>query len=134
MTLPGDYVAMRRGKNGLRYTLIAADDAAVKAIDKIKEDELVVVRIRRNRSLPQMKLFFAILDHVAEATAYAHREVLLKWLKLQLHRYDWMMMPDGEVIRVPHSISFPAMPQGEFQRFFDQAMEVICTEVLPGYD
>lgn len=89
---------------------------------------------RRSRSLPQHRLFWRILQHVAKATQWEYPERLLIALKIRLGRYDLLQLPNGKLAPVPHSISFRKMPQEAFQEFFDQCLWLICTEVLPGYD
>lgn len=89
---------------------------------------------RQRRSLPQHRLFWRILQHVAKATQWEYPERLLVALKIRLGRYDLLQLPNGKLAPVPHSISFRQMPQEKFQEFFDQCMGLITTEVLPGYD
>ena len=122
---------------GARYPfmLVPVDDMASEALRKLPSSkEEIAVTIKRGRSLQQHRLFFAILTHVAESTEWETPERLLTALKLHLHRYDLMQMPNGKVVPVPESISFSAMPQAEFQRFMDDSVRVICEMVLPGYD
>lgn len=115
-----------------RHLLAPADDRSAALFDKARPDELVAIRLMRGRSIPQHRLFWAILSHVAEASSFEHAERLLVALKLRLGRYDLMAMPNGKVVPVPDSISFAEMPQDAFQRFFDDSLRVICAEVLPG--
>lgn len=96
--------------------------------------EEIDIKIARERSLPQHKLFWALLEHVAKASAFETPEKLLAAIKLRLGRYDLLAMPNGKVVPVPQSISFGKMPQDEFRKFFDQAVELICAEVVPGAD
>jgi len=115
-----------------RCTLVAADDRSNALFCKARPDELVAIRIMRGRSIPQHRLFWAILAHVAEASSFERAERLLVALKIRLGRYDLMTMPNGKIVPVPDSISFAEMPQDAFQKFFDDALRVICAEVLPG--
>jgi hypothetical protein len=43
-----------------------------------------------------------------------------------------VLAPDGELFTMQKSTAFEAMDQIEFKRFFNDAAEVICTEILPG--
>src|SRR5258707_5884685 len=129
-----DIVMMRRGRPPHHYTLLPADDRAADAIGKMPEGEVIGVRIMRKRSLPQHNLFWAVLDHVAKATEWETAERLLVALKIRLGRYDLLAMPDGKVVPVPQSIAFGEMTQGEFVKFFDESIALLCSEVLPGTD
>jgi len=127
-----DVIMMRRGRSPHSFTLIPVDDRAIDAIGKVPLGEAFGIRIMRERSLPQHNLFWAVLDHVGRATKFENAERLLVALKIRLGRYDLMKMPNGQVVPVPNSISFGAMTQGEFQTFMDDAIGLICSEVLPG--
>jgi hypothetical protein len=116
------------------YSLLPQDATGADRIAKIPLGEDVEIQIMRGRSLPQHRLFWAILRHVAEATRWESAERLLVALKLRLGRYDLMKMPNGKVVPVPDSIAFRAMTQDQFQQFMDQSIALICSEVLPGMD
>jgi hypothetical protein len=45
-----------------------------------------------------------------------------------------MKMPSGKIVPVPDSIAFSEMPGDRFTTFFDQSMEIICRDVLKGYN
>ncbi len=94
--------------------------------------ESVLVTVRRSRSAEQHRLFWAVLQHVAEAGHFETPEKLLAAVKLALGRYDLMKLPNGKVVPVLQSISFGAMDQDDFQRFMDEALRVICRDVVPG--
>ncbi len=127
-----DVIMVRRARGSYSFTLVPFDDRAVDAIGKLPRDEPVGIRIVRDRSLPQHRLFWAVLDHVGRATKFENAERLLVALKIRLGRYDLMKMPNGKIVPVPHSISFAAMTQDQFQTFMDEAVNLICSEVLPG--
>lgn len=116
------------------HMLIPSDDRACEQIKKLPIGEDFAVKIVRGRSLPQHRLFWAVLSHVAEASQWESPERLLVALKIRLGRYDLMQMANGKVVPVPDSISFAAMTQDEFQKFFDDAVNVICAEIVPGMD
>lgn len=119
---------MVRTETGLE----ANNPEAKAALARVKVGEAVMVNVRRSRSGQQHRLFWAMLTRVAEATHFETPERLLAALKLALSRYDLMKMPNGRVVPVLHSISFDAMSQDEFQRFMDDAVNIICRDVLPG--
>lgn len=117
-----------------RDCLVPQDDASAERIAKLPLGETVEVTIRRERSLPMHRLFFGILSHVAENSRFETPDRLLVALKIRLGRYDVCRLPNGRAVPVPQSISFAVMDQEEFQKFFDDAVRLICEEVLDGYD
>lgn len=115
-------------------SLFPADGPAMAAICALKVDEPVEVRIVKERSLPQHRLFWSVLKHVAENSKFESAERLLVALKVRLGWYDPVRLLNGKIIAVPHSIAFARMEQADFQDFFDRSIAVICDEVLAGYD
>jgi hypothetical protein len=105
------------------------DDAL---LAKIPVGEIVAVRIVRGRSLPQHRLFRAILSHVAESTKFETDEALLLALKIRLGKCHPVKFPNGKVTLAAHSTSFEEMAQDEFQEFFNNSIRLICEEVIPG--
>lgn len=127
-------ILMERRSNAFSEVLYPADAAARSALAKMKFGEVVEVTVKRGRSLSQHRLFWAVLKRVAEATEWGYPERLLVALKVRLGRYDLLQLPNGKLAPVPHSISFGEMPQDDFQQFMDQCIDLICTEVLPGFE
>jgi LPS O-antigen subunit length determinant protein (WzzB/FepE family) len=136
--LKADTIIMRRVSAGfeapLPYALMPVDEVGAALLGKISCGDEVAVKIMRDRSLPQHRLFWSVLRYVAEASEWETAEKLLVALKLRLGRYDLMKLPSGKVVPVPDSISFAAMTQDDFQQFMDRSIAIICTEVLPGMD
>lgn len=133
-----DALLMRRAPAPIgapyRDCLVPADDAAAEAIGKIPIGEAVLIQTKRGRSLQQHRLFWGLLSYVAEASEWETAERLLVAIKVRLGRYDLVKMPNGKCVPAPHSISFSAMKQDEFADFFNQAVDVICQDVLPSMD
>lgn len=116
------------------HVLVPQDHAGGDLLAKIPLGEDVAVKIMRDRSLPQHRLFWAVLRYVAEATKWRDPEKLLATLKWELGRFDLVKTLSGKVIPMPESISFAAMTQDAFQDFMDKSIALICSEVLPGMD
>lgn len=117
-----------------RDVLVPVDQKAADMIAKLPLGEDAVVTIKRDRSLPQHRLFWSVLQHVAHASKWENPDRLLIALKIRLGRYDLMQLPNGKVVPVPQSISFAAMSQDGFQEFMDASIRVICEEVVPSMD
>jgi len=118
--------------------LEAADAEASAALNKLPEGTQLLVRVLRPRSLEQHRLFFAVLQRVAEASRFETTDNLLNFLKLTTGMYDLMEVTDAEgkkrIVPILKSISFADLDQDKFQEFFDHSIRVICEKVLPGTD
>ncbi len=116
----------------MRRTATGLEPIDVDALAKIKIGTEVMVKVVNPRSIKQHRLFFALLTYVADATEFDSAETLLVAIKLALGRYDLVKLPNGKVVPHAQSISFASMKGDEFRIFFDQAMNLICRDVLPG--
>lgn len=106
--------------------LVPADFAADELLAELTEGKEVVITIRRPRSPPHHRFFFALLRKVCEATGRWHDEdELLDALKLATGHVRRVQRMDGEVILMPRSINFASMPEGPFARFKKRALWVI---------
>ena len=110
--------------------LAAADPQTAQALAKIAKGDHVAFRRATGRSSPQLRLYWALLKHVAEASHFEAAERLHVALKLALGRYDLMKMPNGKVVPIPHSTAFDAMSHEEFGKYFDDAVKIICRDIL----
>jgi hypothetical protein len=79
---------------------------------------------------------FALLQLVAEnSETYNTVEKALVAVKLAAGYFDPMVDPrTGEVVPVPHSISYDAMGQEDFERFYSSAMDGVLQVILPQMD
>ena len=129
MSDPDRRFLMRRAKLEHITVLIPVSADAHGELAKLKEEERVWVKLDRQRSDRQVRFFHALIKHVAEATAIESPEALKVWIKLQTGRFDLLKMPGGEIIKSPHSIT--AMNREEFSVFLDEAIRLICADILP---
>lgn len=117
-----------------RLTLNAlrpAEAEAEKLLAGYPNGVLLSVEVRKPRSLPQHRRFFAILQLVVENSE--------RWADVDDLRTDiaidvgWVekRVVRGVVYHVPKSISHSNMDQDEFQKFHDSAM-IIIESVIPG--
>lgn len=82
------------------------------------------------RSLPQLRLYWAVLQLVAERMNNAGRapidkRTLHQWVKLKCGYVDDIVLRTGEIVEVPGSVALDRMDQDEFNRFFEKAMAAI---------
>lgn len=126
---------MTKGRVLLSVTKLGyapADEEARAQHAKLKVGDKVLSRIERPRSLPQLRMYWDILSHVAESTEWGTAEKLHVALKVRLGLYDLMKLPNGKVVPVVQSASFDGMTQDQFQSYMDKALAVLCEETLGG--
>jgi hypothetical protein len=98
----------------------------------VPEGRDLSIRISRTRSARQHRLFWALMQIVVDNHPFYMRgEQLVEWLKVRLGYVDEIMFHDGNMMTKVSSISFTSMGQDEFQKFFNLALQVIVTEVMP---
>ncbi|CAB5220037.1 Protein of unknown function DUF1367 [uncultured Caudovirales phage] len=98
----------------------------------VPEGKDLSIRISRTRSARQHRLFWALMQIVVDNHPFYMRgEQLVEWLKVRLGYVDEIMFHDGSMMTKVSSISFTSMGQDEFQKFFNLALHVIITEVVP---
>jgi Protein of unknown function (DUF1367) len=126
--MSSDTIIMRR--NGDRLVPVAEWER--ERLMDIPEGRDLTVKITRTRSPKQHRLFWALMQLVVKNHPYYVRaEQLVEWMKVRLGYVEEVMFHDGQLLTKVSSISFGSMGQDEFQNFFNLAMDVITTEVLP---
>jgi Protein of unknown function (DUF1367) len=107
-------------------TLVPADIHAEEMFNTIKDGKEVLLRVFKPRNVQHHRKLFAILNCVVEnSEKYNDIEELLVIVKLAVGYATVVQGMDGEMYRVPRSISFSSMPQDEFERFFPRAVYVL---------
>lgn len=80
----------------------------------------VEVTIKKRRSLPQLKLYWAMLNNVVEATgSWPDAEHLHDALKLDLGYVTPIRTVDGKLAMIPDSAAMSKMDSAQFKTFFD---------------
>ena len=98
---------------------------------KIKEGEWVQVEIKKPRNIYFHRKYFAMLNIVLDnQTKYANVNDLLTEIKLRLGHYQEYIDHQGRLIYVPRSISFAAMDDLEFQKFYSKTIRAILANVV----
>lgn len=89
---------------------------------------------RQDRSPVHHRFYWALLGIVAGASdAFGgNAEMLHRWLKLKLGMIEEVRFFDGSAVLDLTSTSWLTMDQVEFRAFFDRAIHLIITEVIPG--
>lgn len=120
---------MRRSLGSLR----PIDPTSAEILDRIAKDEDVKVEITRPRNVKHHRKFFALLNAIyPHQDIYPTRTSFRAALSAALGFGETVKLGDGRTIIVPHSISFAKMDQTEFEAFYDRAVELILTRIVPG--
>jgi len=110
-----------------------ADAVAHKYVGKLKYNEEIMVEARRPRNIRQLRKYWVMVDLVFENQEHFRSEDdLSDSIKLAVGLTKTVRMPSGEDYRIPLSIAIEAMPQDEFDDFYNRAVNYVCTEVVPG--
>jgi len=123
-----EVIYVRRRGNKLEPCSLVDEEA----LNELPEGKDFSATIARTRSTKQHRFFWALLQKICENNeTYRRPEQLLLWLKIKLGYVEQVRFHDDKVWWVPQSISFNAMGQDEFKKFFDAALDVIVEEVIP---
>lgn len=125
-----DVLLIREGNRLGAYDALSAE-----AISNINLHEIVTASIRRPRNEKHHRKLFALLKVVFEnQSLFATTEELLGALKLATGLFDTGKTIEGVPYARPKSISFAAMDQHRFEQWYDKAVNVILTKILPNTD
>ncbi|MGX9944973.1 hypothetical protein ACTG4Q_21145 [Bradyrhizobium denitrificans] len=103
--------------------------------ERIPENVPVRVQFAQPRSGPRHRLYRVILRIVvANTDKFSTEDALHKTLLVGCGVVEPVISPDAEIIMCPSSTAFDAMPEDEFKAYFDQAMEIITSIIIPGLD
>jgi len=125
--MPLEVLLVREGTK-----LAAADPISAEVIAAIGLREMVTAEIRRQRNPRHHAKLFALLQVVFEnQSTFPTVEDLLCAIKLATGLFDTRVTVDGDRYQVPKSISFAAMDQTRFEQWYERAVEVILTRIIP---
>ncbi len=111
--------------------MLPQDERARNILGKLSPGDKVLVHVHKARWPEHNRLAWLFFTRVGEAIGKTPRQVAT-WLKVVTGRVDFIEMPNGKVVAAPQSISFESMGQDEFQRFWDEAVAIVCEHILPG--
>jgi hypothetical protein len=96
--------------------------------------DVVKCELKRERNPRHHRKFFALLKatmhHLPEAAPIKSNSHLLDLLKFETGYFETFVSLHNEVIHKPKSISFGSMPQDEFNLFYSDCLDVICSKLL----
>ena len=108
------------------------DDQGTEDMAKIGDGELVKITWSRPRNIRFHNKFFAMMGIVLKNQEhYQSMDELLGVCKLRIGHVTVVQTPHGEEMW-PKSISWAAMDETEFSKFYDRAVDWVLREVIPG--
>lgn len=117
---------VRRG--GTLSGAFPMDDEAIRGLPA----EFTITGIRQRRSLPQLRMFWALMQIVAENSEQGlSKEEFAGFFKVQCGLGAPVKSKSGKVTMVPRSIAMDKLPQDEFDRFFNRVLDLV-ERMMPG--
>lgn len=93
----------------------------------------IVATRAAGRSVQHHRLLFALIGIARDNyDGDISTETVLAVLKMRTGHVKVVSLLSGEVIMTPASISFQAMDQDAFGKWFDKAVTVLCRDFVPG--
>lgn len=93
----------------------------------------VRLQFAQPRSLPRHRLYWVVLRLVIKnSEVFATEEALHKVLLVGCGVTEPFLDLDGNISLIPSSTAFDKMSEEEFKAYFDRAMEIIETKIIPG--
>jgi len=115
--------------------LTPLDEDGWEALQCWSINDIVKAKVTKPRNLAHHRKFFGLLGIIVHNQEfYKSTDHLLLWLKHRLGLIDMVPTHDGTSRAREQSISFSAMDDTQFCAFYDQAVDVLVTEVIPGLD
>lgn len=113
-------------------SLQAADQLAQEDLNALPRGPKLLCDVRKPRSVQHHRLFFAMVRKIAQATPTPlNEEALRDYITVKAGHVNTIPLAFGKVYQAPASIAFDKMDQGEFAKFFDQAVAIILTDICP---
>lgn len=113
--------------------LVPANEQSLEALRKLKQGEWYKAEVTMPRNLKHLRKYFALL-----AAVYPHQTMWPTFRKFRakfeeaLGHGEYYVNGRGERYFENESIAFGAMQQDEFDQFYERAVELILTRILPG--
>lgn len=113
--------------------LYGVDGLAETEIRELPIDKPLKVTITQARSLPQHRLYWAMIALVVDNLATpVSKDALHKWVKIRCGCVELIPLKSGEIDQVDGSIAFDEMDQLAFNAFFERAADLLCEHIIPG--
>lgn len=122
--------------------IVPLDDLAAKELARFPQRKPLKCKITQARSLPQHRLYWALLEKTVEnfpedpfgVAEPLDADALHEWVKIETGYTISVRDRQGRVTLVPRSIAFDEMDQPTFKAFFDRVKLLIEERFFPGID
>lgn len=123
-------------------SIVPLDDLAAKELARFPQRKPLKCKITQARSLPQHRLYWALLEKTVEnfpedpfgVAEPLDADALHEWVKIETGYTISVRDRQGRVTLVPRSIAFDEMDQPTFKAFFDRVKLLIEERFFPGID
>jgi hypothetical protein len=106
-----------------------------KMLERYPEGVPLRIQLAQPRSGPRHRLYRVILRIVVENTEkFSTEDALHKTLLVGCGVVEPVITPEADIIMCPSSTAFDAMPEDEFKAYFDRALGIITSLIIPGLD
>ncbi|WP_315729911.1 hypothetical protein [Bradyrhizobium sp. SZCCHNRI2010] len=103
--------------------------------DELPTGKVLRVNVVQQRNAPRHRLYRVILRIVVKNTdLFVSEDSLHKTLLVGCGVVEPVMTVTGEIIMIPSSTAYDAMDEDVFKAYFDQAMHIIETNIIPDID
>lgn len=113
--------------------LVPANEQSLEALRKMKAGEWFRAEVKLPRNVKHHRKYFALLNAVfPHQTQWPTLKSFQRQMKKALGHGEWIVSGDGKHKDfIEESISFASMDQAEFEQFYERAVEIILTRILP---
>jgi len=115
--------------------LVAHAQYDAEMLERFPENVPLRIQLAQPRSGPRHRLYRVTLRIIVQNTdKFSTEDALHKTLLLACNVTEPILTTEGEFIYVPSSTAYEAMPEEEFKVYFDRAMEIVSSVIIPGLD
>lgn len=136
------YVVRKQGETILR----PAYQEDIEQLVKMRTGEVYRAEVKMPRNIKFHRKFFTLINLIMENMPEDHQlttvdgqplqirnsDDLLWHIKMQVGHYERKVTLGGKVVYEAKSISFGAMDEAEFDKFYNAAVDAVCKYILPG--
>lgn len=116
-------------------SLVPSDRMSEELLRELPEGAVLKAVVTSPRNLKHHRKFMALMQVIfPHQTTYPTMDSLRKAIAVALGYGDTIKFPDGRIMLIPKSISFAKMDQTAFTEFYDRALELVQTKILPSVD
>jgi hypothetical protein len=121
--------------DGIGAVLVPHAGYDVEMLERFPENVPLRIQLAQPRSGPRHRLYRVSLRIIVNNTdKFSTEDALHKTLLLACNVTEPILTTEGEFIYVPSSTAYHAMPEEEFKIYFDRAMEIVASVIIPGLD